>query len=178
MFRRKPAFLPIENCSFKTDNVFAESKSFIKQKNKAYVKSHDINWDNVVAWQGMPVKIKNKKLGFIGQIAFDEKKGNVKYIELSEGVLSGVVLGNTRILSEDIAGYSSKEKAIILKEEAKIYERKDGLADKAGKGASVVVHTVKSKSPKVVDAIQDQSDKIHKMFAEFKDEFKKGMQDK
>lgn len=65
----------------------------------------------------------------------------------------------------------------MIKEGASIYETNTGAASKAGKATSYVVHKVKKTAPKVVNSMQEQSDKIHDMFHDFKEEVKKGMEE-
>lgn len=96
---------------------------------------------------------------------------------MSQGKISGAILGKSKIESKDIAGFSAKHQAIMLKDGASIYESKKGAAEVAGKATSYVVHKVKKTTPKVVNSMQEQSDKIHDMFHEFKDEIKKGMEE-
>ena len=125
----------------------------------------------------MPVNIFKQKLGYVGRIDFDAKSGKLESIGLSQGIIAGAVLGKSDIKAKDIEGYSEKYQAIMLKNGANIYETKKGAAEAAGKATSVVVHKVKKTAPKVVNSMQEQSDKIHDMFHEFKDEFKRGMED-
>lgn len=96
---------------------------------------------------------------------------------MSQGIIAGAVLGKSHIKAQDIKGYSEKYNAIMLKDNASIYEAKKGAAENLGKATSYVIHKVKKTSPKVINSMQDQSDKIHNMFHEFKDEIKKGMED-
>ena len=125
----------------------------------------------------MPVNISKQKLGYVGRVDFDGKNGKLDCIGLSQGAIAGAVLGKSEIKAKDIDGYSAKHKAIMLKNNASIIETKGGAAEAAGKATSVVVHKVKKEAPKVIDSMQEQSDKIHDMFHEFKDEIKKGMED-
>ena len=96
---------------------------------------------------------------------------------MTQGKIASLILGKASIEEKYIEGYSIKQKAIILKDNAQIKEIKKGAADVAGSATSFVIHKVKKTTPKVVDAMQDQSDKIHDMFHEFSDEIKKGMED-
>ena len=169
MFHRSPAFLALKDCTIKKD--FVEMK-----KTNALAKENSID-ENCVSWLEMPVKIGKEKLGYIGRVDFDGKDGSLESIGLSQGVIAGVVLGKSDIKAKDIEGYSVKDQAIMLKDGASIHEAKKGVAESAGKATSYVVHKVKKTTPKVIDSMQDQSDKIHDMFNEFKDEFKKGMED-
>lgn len=125
----------------------------------------------------MPVKVGKKEIGYVGKVFFDKKTGEVLQIELSKGALAGAILGKSVVKAEDIKSYSVKQQAIILNNEARIYEAQDGVAEKAGKASSIVVHKVKTKAPKVMDAAQKQSSKMKTMFKDFKDEVKRGMEE-
>ncbi len=133
--------------------------------------------EKAISWLEIPVNISNKKLGYVGRVDFDAKTGKLESIGLSQGIIAGAVLGKSDIKAKDIEGYSAKHQAIMLKNGASILESKKGAAEAAGKATSVVIHKVKKGAPKVVDSMQEQSDKIHDMFHEFKDEIKKGMED-
>ncbi|MDO5427012.1 MAG: hypothetical protein Q4F54_04965 [Coriobacteriia bacterium] len=121
------------------------------------------------------MNISKEKLGYVGRVDFDGKTGKLESIGLSQGIIAGAILGKSDIKAKDIEGYSPKHQAIMLKNGASILESKKGAAEAAGKATSVVVHKVKKGAPKVIDSMQEQSDKIHDMFHEFKDEFKKGL---
>lgn len=176
MFHRKPVFVSLGSCQINKKGVFVKTKSELK-KNSLAIVNKDANKDDLVLWLEMPVKIGKKEVGYIANVSFDEKSGALDCIELSKGALAGAILGKSIIDGKDVKGYSAKTKAIMLKDGASIKERKDGVAEKAGKTTSYVIHKVKKTTPKVVDSMQEQSDKIHDMFNEFKDELKKGMEE-
>lgn len=176
MFHRKPAYLNLNECIIKKDGVFLKDNSTIVKNTKKIVKKNEIE-DELVSWLELPVVIGKQKIGYVGQINFDEKSGDIINIELSQGKIAGAILGKAIVDSKDIDRYSHKRNAIVLKDGANIKEYKKGAAEKAGKATSYVVHKVKVSTPKVIDAVQDQSDKIHNMFKEFKEEVKKGMEE-
>lgn len=169
MFHRNPALLPLNLCDIKKDGVYIE-------KSNALVKQNSIVED-AVSWLEMPVMIGKNTIGYVGRVDFDRKDGKLESIGLSQGVIAGAVLGKSDIKATDIEGYSPKNKAIMLKDGASIRETKKGAAETAGKATSYVIHKVKKTTPKVIDSMQSQSDKLHVMFKEFKDEVKKGMED-
>lgn len=176
MFHRKPVFVSLEDTKLHKSGVSVNSKKELQKSSTALVKK-DIDDNQIVSWLEMPVMIGKKKLGYIGNLSFDEKSGNLKSIELTQGIIAGAVLGKNQIDAKDVEGYSNKTKAIMLKDDATIKEHQEGVAAKAGKTTSYVVHKAKKTSPKVIDSMQEQSDKLHGMFKDFKDEIKKGMED-
>lgn len=169
MFHRKPAFLPLDSCTVSKDGI-------VVKQSTALAKEKDVI-ENAVSWLEMPVKYGKEKVGYVGRVDFNGDDGKLVSIGLSQGIIAGVILGKSDIKESDIKGYSAKDQAIILKDGAKILEAKKGAAESAGKATSYVVHKVKKTTPKVIDSMQEQSDKIHEMFKDFKDEFKKGMED-
>lgn len=176
MFHRKPVYVSFEDIKFQKDNLSINTKKSLKKSSVALVKQNAGD-DQIVSWLEMPVNIGKKKIGYVGACSFDGKTGNLKNIELSQGVIAGAILGKNEIAAKDVEGYSAKTRAIMLKDGATIREHKEGVAEKAGKTTSYVVHKVKKTSPKVIDTMQDQSDKLHNMFKEFKTQVKKGMED-
>lgn len=169
MFHRKPVFISLNECEINKSSVLIKkSNSIIKEKNIS---------DEAVSWLEMPVKFGKEKIGYIGRVDFNAKDGKLKNVGLSQGVIAGAILGKSEIDAKDIEGYSEKAQAIILKDGASIKEYKKGAAETAGKATSFVIHKVKKTTPKVIDAMQDQSDKLQNMFKEFKDEVKKGMEE-
>ncbi len=169
MFHRKPGFVSLKECTIKKDGVSVKNTKAIVPKNK--------NDQKLLNWLELPVNFGDKKIGYISRVDFDAKTGELKSIGLSQGTISGMVLGKSEIKAKDIEGYSDKHQAVMVKNGASIYETKKGAAEAAGKATSVVIHKVKKTAPKVVDSMQEQSDKIHNMFHEFKDELKKGMEE-
>lgn len=169
MFHRKPAFVSLKDIQINKNQITVKKSKSLSKDNKL-IKS-------AINWQEIPVNFNEQKLGIVDRIDFDAQTGDLISIGLSQGVVSGAVLGKSEIKEKDIIGYTDKYKAVMLKDGASIYETKKGLAEKAGKATSVVVHKVKKTSPKVINSMQEQSDKIHNMFHEFKDEVKRGMQD-
>lgn len=118
----------------------------------------------------------NKKdVGNVSRVNFDYD-GSIESLELDKGRISNLVLGKSVIGISEIKEFSNTKFCVILKEGAKIKEYQNGLAEKAGKASSVIVHKLKTQSPKVIDSLTQQSDKIHTMFHEFSDEIKKGME--
>lgn len=175
MFKRKPKFLPLNQCKITNNKVYSNLDKLIKVKESILNKMLNLSWKDTVIWDGMPVFLEKKKIGDIGEILFNDDSGEIESIILTKGALSGAILGKSKINTEDIVGYSKKSKAIVLKDKAKIYEATNGVAEKAGKASSYLIHNIKIKTPKAVNTVQKQSDKIHDMFNDFKEEFKKGL---
>lgn len=169
MFHRKPAFVSLKDVQINKNQITVKKSKALSKVNKL-IKS-------AINWQEIPVNYNEKKLGIVDRIDFDAQTGDLISIGLSQGVVSGAILGKSEIKEKDIIGYSDKYNAVMLKDGASIYETKEGLAETAGKATSVVVHKVKKTSPKVINSMQEQSDKIHNMFHEFKEEVKRGMED-
>lgn len=170
MFHRSPRFVALNHCTIKKEGVYVKDT-------KALIKKNVKEGSGYLNWINLPVNFDEKMIGYISQVEFDGNSGEIKSIGLSQGKISGVILGKSKIESKDIVGFSAKHQAISLKDGASIYENKKGAAELAGKATSYVVHKLKKNAPKVVDSMQEQSDKIHNMFHEFKDELKKGMEE-
>lgn len=167
MFHRKNYFIELNNTIIKQNGLYVKDKSKLVKENKISKEYLSI--------LEMPVNFGKSNIGYIEEVSYDGKSGNLVCIGLSKGRIAGKILGKSQIKAQDIKGYSAKYQAIILNNNVSVYEEKKGLAENAGKATSYVIHKVKKTSPKVVDSMQKQSDKIHDMFNEFKEQIKEGM---
>ena len=168
MFHRKPVYIKFDSIVLKNNNIFINGKDKFQPISSAPKKGFEI--------VGAKVKTNSDALGKVSNANIDEKSNKLKDIETKEGSLSNIILGKCSIDSSFIKSFSLKDHTILLKDNAEVCEYKEGLANKAGKGTSYVIHKIKKSTPKVVDSMQGQSDKIHTMFKDFKDEIKKGME--
>lgn len=154
MFRRKPVFIDIDKFTLKEKGLFVRKKRDFKKQTQ----------DKTAIWKDAPIFLSGKKLGYCGNVNFESGTGKIINIELAESKIQGALLGKTIIESTDIKGYDLKKNKIILNDTVNLESLSTGLAEKAGKTTSKVIHKIKS------------NDKMN-MFKEFKEEFDKGLKE-
>lgn len=90
-----------------------------------------VDWDHCLLWNGMDARTtKGKKLGFVGNVEYDEKTGRVQAFHIGDGNVAKGLIGAIKIPIDMYVGY--KGGYLILKPEAADVQPSGGLAATAG----------------------------------------------
>lgn len=97
--------------------------------------SAQVDLDLCVIWEGMDAKTRSgRPLGYVRDLEFADKNGELQAIFLTEGGMSDALVGALKVPMADVVGY--QDQCIVLKEVARSYEREGGAAAVAGEAAA------------------------------------------
>lgn len=109
-----------------------------------------IDWEQVVVWQGMPVRtVSGSLLGEVKDAEVDES-GAVSLLTLTRGATSDVAVGVREVPGESIVGFSNG--AVRLQDVVESPEFSGGLAAGAGRAAAVAKVTAERAAQGAVSA--------------------------
>ena len=138
-----------------------------------------VDLDACILWCGMPVITEDDEfVGFVNEVAFDVQTGQVSSITLQGNMAAAFLLGKRRIPVDKLVGYrddveivsegatGSEETlasgALVVSRDVAVAELQGGVAEQAGKAASVAFDKAKqvvaSEGPKLVAAAQQAGD--------------------
>lgn len=94
-----------------------------------------LDWDHCIMWNGMDAMTQSgRKLGYVGDVDFDERTGKVIAFEIGDGGASVKLVGSLVVPVEMMVGY---ERGFLkLKDEAADIELSGGLAAAAGEATA------------------------------------------
>lgn len=187
MFHRSDVFVALDGYDIVDGVVMINDDS--QSTGRAACKRLGVSWDECVIWQGLPLMTATEeRLGYVGDVSFDAKTGEVVSLKVDKGASADFLLGESELPASLIEGFKigigdnlSKVSeddffrgAIVVSPEALSLERSGGMAEKAGAGAAVVAHkvgtvkdsvkeTVNEKvKPKAAEAAQKAGDAVNK----------------
>ena len=143
------------------------------------IKRLRLNWDKCIMWGGMDAKTtEGKVLGFVGDVSFDEKTGQVEEFLIGDGDMAESLVGLVRVPANMLVGY---EKGwMLLEPEASSQEMTGGLAAKAGVATAKAKIEGAKAAEKAGEAVNKgsrafgrQLGRTKGMFGAFVDEYKK-----
>ena len=179
MFHRTDIFVALDGYQIVDGVIMINDDS--QSTGRAACKRLGVSWDDCVIWQGLPLMTATEdRLGYVGDVSFNAKTGEVVSLKVDKGASTDLLLGESELPADLIEGFKigigdnlSKASeddffrgAIVVSPEALSLERSGGLAEKAGAGAAVVAHkidTVKEKvKPKASEAAQKAGEAVNK----------------
>ena len=177
MFHRANVFIPIKNVIFDKNSLYVSRDKICNYSQNNLQKKFGKKDSELFFYIGLPIYFSKKSIGNCSAINYNSKNFNIANFELEQSKISNLILGKSRVDFSHINFYKTNNKKIVLNNNPEIIEYKKGLAEKSGEASSYLIHKIKKGTPKVVDSMQNQSEKIHTMFKDFNNEFKKGMND-
>ena len=92
-----------------------------------------LDWDRCILWAGMDAKTTDgKELGWVSDIEFSPKTGNVKSFHVGDGAVAKSLVGNVEIPADMLRGY--RDGYMLVDPEAATLALNGGLAARAGEG--------------------------------------------
>jgi len=90
-----------------------------------------LDWDRCILWAGMDAKTTDgKELGWVSDIEFSPKTGNVKSFHVGDGAVAKSLVGNVEIPADMLRGY--RDGYMLVDPEAATLALNGGLAARAG----------------------------------------------
>lgn len=172
MFHRSDVFVALDGYQVVDGVILINDDS--ESTGKAACKRLGVSWDDCVIWQGLPLMTKDeKRLGYVGDVSFDAKTGEVISLKVDKGASVDFLLGEAELPVQLIEGFKvgigdnlSKAAeddffrgAIVVKPEALSLERSGGMAERAGAGAAIAAHKANVAKDKVKPKVQEATRK-------------------
>ena len=178
MVKREDAFVAL-------DSVVAGDFGLVVSRAEAAMDADAIarlslDWDACVLWVGMDAKTTDgKELGWVSDVEFNAKNGEVKAFYVGDGSVAKSLVGNVVIPAELFVGYA--DGYMLVKPEAATLELDGGLAAKAGEGYARAKQSGKVAVEKGARGVGRMIGKAKKhaggsprgMFGAFMDEYRK-----
>lgn len=141
MLDRRPRYLPF------TPGMFAacgEQKVVLWDepklpKRSGVEKELGFSLDTTVIWHNMEVRLEDgARVGFVADVVFSRKSGNVLRLLLSEGSLADMAVGRREVPGDLVEGFDGQ--AVILDAAFRAVPASGGMAAASGKGAAYAKH--------------------------------------
>jgi uncharacterized protein YrrD len=133
MIKRSDRYLALDHVEFVDRELHVTDKA---GWDVAAAKRLGIDWQETVAWGGMPVRSESGKLlGTVGDAVFEVPSGKLNAIRLSEGSTRDVAIGVRDLPVRLVRGFDGE--AVVVADEAMHIEVDGGVAAVAGKAAAV-----------------------------------------
>lgn len=172
MFHRSDIFVALDGYQVVDGVILINDER--ESTGRAACKRLGVSWDDCVIWQGLPLMTKDeKRLGYVGDVSFDAKTGEVVSLKIDKGASVDFLLGEAELPVDLIEGFQigigdnlSKAAeddffrgAIVVKPEALSLERSGGMAERAGAGVAVAAHKATVAKDKVKPKVQEATRK-------------------
>lgn len=131
MIKRDDAFLAWDSFKILEDGtLYAYREDGLDD---AARKRLSLDWDSCVMWAGMDAKTEGgKKLGYVSDVLYDEKTGDVQKFFVGDGGVARAIVGSFEVPASMVRGYSKGY--MIVDDAAADLELDGGVAAKAGEG--------------------------------------------
>lgn len=171
MIKRKDCFVALDSLKRFEKNLVVDATDK-KAFGQAALKRLDIDYDQCILWEGMPVATEDgKQLGTISDVAFDEEFLEIDHIDVSSGGIDRALVGASVIKRENLIGYDNG--CIRVKECASEAISEGGAAAKAGEAWAKGKHVASDASAKAGDAINKGAYKAGQAVGSMKNAAKK-----
>lgn len=173
MFHRSDIFVALDGFEVVDGIVMINDDS--ESTGRSACKRLGVSWDDCVIWQGLPLMTKDEqRLGYVGDVSFNAKTGDVISLKVDKGASVEFLLGESELPADLIEGFQigigdnlSKAAeddffrgAIVVAPEALALERTGGVAEKAGAGAAVAAHKVTQAKDQVKEKVKPKADEV------------------
>lgn len=131
MIKRRDAFLALD--SFVSNDLGLVVSREDGGLDEAAIERLGLNWDACIMWRGMDAKTSDgKELGWVSDVEFSAKTGEVQSFLVSDGAVAQSLVGNVVIPKDMLIGY--KDGYMVVDPSVATMALDGGLAAKAGEG--------------------------------------------
>lgn len=104
MFHRKDLFVALDGFDLSDGRIVIKEEG--ETTGPAACRRMGIDWDSCVIWEGMPLMTADgTAIGYVGNISFSLKTGEIESVEASNGVTAKYLLGTLEVPADLIKGF-------------------------------------------------------------------------
>ena len=104
MFHRKDLFVALDGFDLSDGRIVIKEEG--ETTGPAACRRMGIDWDSCVIWEGMPLMTADGTvIGYVGNISFSLKTGEIESVEASNGVTAKYLLGTLEVPADLIKGF-------------------------------------------------------------------------
>lgn len=112
MFHRKDLFVALDGFDLSDGRIVVKSEG--DMTGPAACRRMGIDWDSCVIWEGMPLMTADATaVGYVGNITFSLRTGEIESVEASNGVTAKYLLGTLEVPASLIKGFKRGMGAVL-----------------------------------------------------------------